>query len=235
MQLKVIIGGILVLGLLAVVVLFGDSETIETISDNRQGNTDSSVVFTEALDFGCPACASLHPLIERYRQEHGDKIIFEARHFPIISIHPNSLAAHRAAEAAARQAKFWEMHDILFEQRELWVSTTTSNPVPQLEVFAEELGLDMDKFRQDYASAEINSIINNDIKLMKDMGVHQTPTFFLNSELVDRLTVSDGDAFRELIEETLGENPDSDPDADHGHEDGEADHSHDDGAADHSR
>ena len=210
MKLKIIwtvVGIIIIIGF---VVLLGGAETNTTTSNNRWGESQANIVVTEALDFGCPACAQFHPGITQYRSEFGDRVIFEARHFPIRSLHPNALAAHRAAEAAAQQGKFWEMHDVLFEQRNLWITGITDNPVPQLEVFAQELGLDMDKFRLDFASATINSIINNDIKLMKEMDVSSTPTFFLNGELIDNQVILSSEKFSQLLEQALADAPAAD-------------------------
>ena len=219
LMIGIIVGVVAFIGL---VILLGDDEAIDTTSNNRWGESAHNVVITEALDFGCPACAQFHPIIEEYRSEYGDRVVFEARHFPIRSAHPNALAAHRAAEAAARQGKFWEMHDLLFEGRQHWVASTTDNPVPQLDIFAEELGLDIDRFRLDYASSEINSIINNDIKLMKEMGVSATPSFFLNNEIIDNQVVVNAEEFRKLLNQALGV-AETDP---HSHTGEEADHTH---------
>ena len=237
MKLKVIWIALSIIVVIGLVVLLGSSETNTTdTSNNRWGASPANVIVTEALDFGCPACAQYHQLVSQYRSEFGDRVVFEARHFPIRSLHPNALAGHRAAEAAAKQGKFWEMHDLLFEQRNLWVSGTTNNPIPQLEVFAQDLGLDIDQFRLDFASAEINSIINNDIKAMKDMGVSSTPTFFLNGEQIDNQLVASPEEFKQLLEQALadaGANPASNPSPETNPEAGDETHPHPAGTPEH--
>ena len=188
-----IIGAIVAVFALLIILSGGSSETgpdrTDQLSSNQWGEVagDDQIFFIEAIDFECPACASYHPLMEQLREDYSDRIVFVARHYPLRSIHPNAMYAHRAAEAAAKQGKFWEMHDILFEQRDLWVNRqgpdrqiVRVDPVPAVEQFAEELGLDLGQLKIDLASSEVNDVINNDIDWVQEHAPDPaTPVFFI--------------------------------------------------------
>ena len=151
-------------------------------SNNKIGNAEAEVALMEAYSLGCPACAEFHPILKQIREEYSDRITFQVVHFPLTANFQNARAGHRAVEAAAVQGKFWEMHDLLFEKRDLWTQEATNNPVPQIETFAEELGLDIEKFKADFKSEEVNNIINGDEEYLKSLGASVTPTFFINGE-----------------------------------------------------
>src|SRR4051812_30166051 len=85
--------------------------------DYVKGNASSTVVLMEYSDFQCPACRAYLPLVRQVVQEYSSKIAFVYRDFPLTSIHFNAELAARAAEAARKQGKFWEMHDLLFEKQ----------------------------------------------------------------------------------------------------------------------
>lgn len=160
-----------------------------------------SVTLVEYGDFQCPFCGQFHPVLQEVKAKYGDKITFQFRSFPIISAHPNAMAAHRAAEAADKQGKFWEMHDRLFESQSVWSTSQTASSI--FESYAKELGLDLEKFKSDAASSAVNDIIQADLREGQALRVDSTPTFFLNgSKLTDpRMTV---EYFSEKIDEALG-------------------------------
>ena len=190
----VIIGVVIAVFALLVILSAGSGDKSSTVrfddlSSNQWGEIsgDDQIFLVEGIDFECPACASYHPLVEHLREEYSDRIVFVARHYPLRSIHLNAGYAHRAAEAAAKQGKFWEMHDILFEQRDLWVdireadgSLTKVDPEPAIKQFAGELGLDWEQLKTDLESSQVNSIINNDIAWVKEHAPEPaTPVFFI--------------------------------------------------------
>ncbi len=147
----------------------------------RLNEVNGDDTFVEFLDFECEACRAAHPAIEELREEYGDRVTFVVRYMPL---HRNSEAASQAAEAAAVQGKFEEMYDRLFETQPAWGEKTTS----QEDVFfgfAEELGLDMDRFRQVYDDPKTLERIQRDKADGKALGVTGTPTFFLNGEKLD--------------------------------------------------
>ena len=197
--------------LLGILIIFSrdKTEATEPSSNNTYGTSEKNVVLMEAYSLGCPACADAHPLVQEIREEYGDRVIVRVVHYPLVAKFQNALAGHRAVEAAAKQGKFWEMNDLLFENRSLWVfaETQNSNPTPQIEVFAEQLGLDIEQFKQDFGSVETNRIINGDIKYLEGLGVSETPTFFLNGQKMENWKAqlqSTGSGTYPTLDEALG-------------------------------
>ena len=180
----------------------------EPASNNTYGDPDAKVVLIEAYSLACNACASYHPTLQTIREEYKDRILFQPVHYTLSGTSrsgglQNARAAHRAVEAAARQDKFWEMHDILFEQQQLWTASSTSDPVPQIKTFAEEIGLDLAQFEEDFVSEEINEILRTDEAYLKGLGVSETPTFFLNGELIESRLLFGVDAARQTLDAAL--------------------------------
>ncbi len=186
-----------------------DTETKGEVSNHTAGTGD--VLLTEFGDFQCPGCAAYFPVLKQVKEKYGDQITFQFRHFPLESIHKNARAAARAAEAAGKQSKFWEMHDMLFENQTAWQGA--SDPVSVFEGYARTIGIeDIDRFTEDLKSSTVNAIINADLAEGRDKGVSATPTFMLNGEILDPSPVNSVDAFSALIDQALqsGQNEDSD-------------------------
>jgi len=136
------------------------------------GAVDAPVTIVEWSDFQCPFCKRVSPTLEQIKDEYGDRVRFVFKHMPL-SIHPQAAGAHAASEAAHRQGKFWEMHDLIFEnQRDLEPAT--------LERHAETLGLDMDRYRRDVKDASVAARLNEDMQQAQKLGVTGTPSFFIN-------------------------------------------------------
>lgn len=179
----------------------GSSQT----SQHVFGNPDSDVVLIEYGDFQCPACAQFFPTVSQVKEKYADDIAFQFRNLPL-PIHQNARAAARAAEAASMQDKFWEMHDMLFQNQRTW--SDSSNPAGIFEQYASQLELDVDKFKEDFASSKVNSIINADIEAFEATGEQMsTPTFFLNGEKVTPQPTME--SFSEIIDEALNKNQNS--------------------------
>lgn len=158
----------------------------------------SSVTFVEFLDFECEACGAAFPLIEELRTEYGDRVTFVVRNFPL---HANSEGAASAAEAAARQGKFEEMYQRLFETQAEWGEKRTS----QREVFfgfARDLGLDMGQFLAAYEDPATVAKIKRDKADGVALDVSSTPTFFLNGVKLEPRTSQDlVDSIEQALEE----------------------------------
>ncbi len=151
-----------------------------TADDYTKGAPDGGVVLVEYLDFECEACGAYYPIVKGLEEQFGKEVTFVARYFPLPG-HRNGLPAALAAEAAARQGKFWEMHDMLFERQKDWGEKQAQTP-ELFEGYASELGLDMEKFRVDVASAEVKARVQRDIDSGRALGVNSTPSFFLDGE-----------------------------------------------------
>jgi protein-disulfide isomerase len=113
-------------------------------SNHVEGKNTKGVVLVEYGDYQCPACGQFYPIVKQLQSTYTNDISFRFANFPLVQIHPNAMAGARAAEAAALQGKFWEMHDLLYENQTSWSSGT--NPQPYFEQYAGSLGLDVNKF-----------------------------------------------------------------------------------------
>ncbi len=164
----------------------------------EEGSTDVTLV--EFLDFECEACGAAYPLIEDLREKYGDQVTFVARYFPLPG-HYNAERAARAVESAARQGKFVEMYQMMYETQGSWGEQ--QEPLDDLfRQYAEDLGLDMEQYDADYASAEVADRVQRDIDDGLELGVEGTPTFFLNGE---RLEPSSAEDFEKAIVDALDE------------------------------
>ncbi|MFA6076437.1 MAG: thioredoxin domain-containing protein [Negativicutes bacterium] len=159
----------------------------------------SGVVLIEYGDFQCPACGQYYPLVKELVEKYKDQITFQFRNFPLIQIHPNAMVAHRAAEAADKQGKFWEMFDKIYQTQDQWSSGSNAGTI--FESFAAELGLDTAKFKADVNSPEVNSSINADIKEGQKLGVTSTPSFILDGVKIDNPRSLED--FTKLIDEAI--------------------------------
>lgn len=178
----------------------GDTgSTSATTSNNRSGNLSSKVTLTEFGDFQCPACKSYFPIVKQVKEEYKDKIIFEFKHFPLVQIHPNAFVASRAAEAAGKQGKFFEYHDLLYGNQDSWAQEQSPNSY--FEEFAKQLGLNVDQFKKDMISESVASTINADAKLAQSIGANSTPTFAINGKKIDN--PKSVEEFKKVIDEAL--------------------------------
>lgn len=176
-----------------------NSDSTSEGSDHILGANTGGVELVEFGDFQCPACRSYYPIVEQLKTKYGDQISFQFRHFPLVQIHQNAMVAHRAAEAAAKQGKFWEMYALLYQRQQAWESA--GNPTAIMEDYAAELGINIDQFKTDFASGNINDIIQSDIRLGQQAGATSTPTFMINGKKIDN--PSDVAGFSKLIDEQL--------------------------------
>jgi protein-disulfide isomerase len=135
---------------------------------------DGKHELVEYGDFECPYCLNAYPELKELRRRCGDKLVFVWRHFPLEK-HPHALLAAQAAEAAGAQGRFWEMHDLLFEnQRHL--------DLDDLVGYAERLGLDTARFRREIEDGTHLDRINVDIDVALEQHVAGTPTLFIDGE-----------------------------------------------------
>jgi len=201
---QIIIAVLVVVGIIFGATLLGKDEeaVVGAQSNNWYGTEQGIITVTEYADFQCPACASFFPLFSQVKEQFKDQVRFEFKHFPLVQIHPNATAAHRAAQAAANQGKFWEMHDLLFSRLQSWNSST--NPTAVFDEYARELQLDMDKYSTDPQSSETLAVINADIEAGKGLNVTGTPTFFIDGKQVeDTATIGTVDGFSKAIQDAI--------------------------------
>lgn len=145
-----------------------------------EGNGTKNVTLMEYGDYQCPICEAYYLPLKQAVAQYNNDIYFQFRNLPLSpNPHPNAFAAARAAEAAAKQNKFWQMHDKLYDNQNEWAPA--SNPQTFYNKYAQQIGLDLTKFKQDYASIEVNDAINADLAEFGKTGQDKaTPTFYLN-------------------------------------------------------
>lgn len=186
-----------------------------SIGDRVFGKADAKVIVFEYADFQCPGCAGGFATMTNIQKLYSDKVAFVFRNFPLTTIHPNALAASTVAEAAGQQGKFWEMHDLLFEQREAWVNLSADQRGEAFLGYASELNLNMETFEKDLSSKAVAEKIERDRALGNRVKVDSTPSFFVGSEKADSATVNDviqskGEKLMDMIDAALkavGETP----------------------------
>lgn len=148
-------------------------DTLIPTDAHTAGGPNSTVWLVEFSDFQCAACRTFQPIVNQLIKDHGDRIFFAYRHFPLSS-HPFAAPAARAAEAAAKQGKFWEAVDVLFANQGKFSDAFFSSQ------FAQLLQLDQSQFDKDFASAAVAERVADDEAAARALNLPGTPTFFLN-------------------------------------------------------
>lgn len=166
-----------------------------------KGQPNTKITLVEFGDFECPACAAYLPLTNKLLEEYSGQINFVFRHFPL-SQHKNAQITSFAAEAAAKQGKFWEMYDLLYERQKEW--SKEANARENVIEYAKELMLDLDKFTKDLESADVKDKVAKDLAYGKSIGVNSTPTFYLNGVKIKNPQSFDG--FKEVLSQAFSNN-----------------------------
>jgi protein-disulfide isomerase len=141
--------------------------------DHIQGPAEAAATLVEYGDYQCPYCGAAYPIIKEVQARMGEGLRFVFRNFPITTSHPDAEQAAEAAEAAAHQDRFWEMHDLLYEnQRRLGKE--------DLRSYATELELDVPTFDRELADHVHAARVREDFMSGVRSGVNGTPTFYVN-------------------------------------------------------
>jgi protein-disulfide isomerase len=141
--------------------------------DHIQGVLKASIQLVEYGDFQCPHCGVAHPILKEIEKIYKDQMAFIFRHFPLSESHPYAQIAAVAAEAAASQGKFWQMHDMIFENQAL------VSPEGLLRM-AEALKLDLKVFQMDIQDQKLSEKVEADFESGIFSGVNGTPSFYFN-------------------------------------------------------
>lgn len=162
-------------------IVLSDTAVLTDGANNLKGATESAkVTIVEFSDFQCPACRAAEPLIAQIVSANPDTVQVYYRHFPLINIHRNAVNAALAAEAAAEQGKFWEMHDALFLAQQDWANSSSAPET--FAQMAQDLGLDRDQFMATFDSQETEDRVMNDLRVAETLNLSGTPTIFVNGE-----------------------------------------------------
>jgi len=149
------------------------SVPVDDDRDHIQGPADARVTLVEYGDYQCPFCGAAYPIVKELQARLRDSLRLVFRNFPITTSHPRAEQAAEAAEAAAAQGRFWEMHDLLYENRKRLRDE-------DLHAYAEQLGLDVDRFDQELADHVHAPRVREDFISGVRSGVNGTPTFYVN-------------------------------------------------------
>lgn len=152
------------------------------IADHVFGNAKSPVVLIEYGDYQCPYCGEAEPALSQVYTAYQDQIAFVFRNFPLTTIHPNALAAAAAAEAAGLQGKYWEMHDQLYGGQQTWENLSGSARTNAFVTYAQQIGINTTKFRQDLSNPKLTQKIQFDEAIGSKLGINATPTMYLNDK-----------------------------------------------------
>jgi protein-disulfide isomerase len=142
--------------------------------DHVHGPSSASFTLVEYGDYECPDCGRLFWIIRDLQQELGDRLRIVYRHYPLSGIHPHAQDAAEAAEAAGAQARFWEMHDLLFQNQ-------AALSRKHLLDYAENLKLDVSRIRKELKDQTFDERVREDFRRGVQNGVYHTPGLFLNA------------------------------------------------------
>ena len=150
------------------------STEVDPERDHVRGSLDAPVTVVEYGDFECPYCGQAEPVVRELLRDFGD-VRYVWRHLPLSDVHPNAQLAAEAAEAAANQGAFWEMHDLLFGHQDALSAS-------DLMGYADQLGLETERFEEDLREHTGAARVADDVDTADLSGVSGTPTFFVNGQ-----------------------------------------------------
>ena len=141
--------------------------------DHARGPADAPITLVEYGDYECPTCGRAYPVVKEIQRRLGERLRFVFRNFPLTEVHPYAQHAAEAAEIAGAQGKFWQMHDLLYENQ-------SALEDGQLRAYAESIGLDGAQFAQALAAHTAAARVREDFLSGVRSGVNGTPTFYIN-------------------------------------------------------
>jgi protein-disulfide isomerase len=175
----------------------------DTGAIHTRGNPKAAVTLEEYGDYQCPPCGTLAGPLKDLEHEYGDRLRVIFHHLPLI-VHAHAKEAAWAAEAAALQGKFWEMHDLLYREQAVW--SKSSDVRPLFAAYAGMIGLDVSRFQKEIESEEVKTRVNTDLREAAKIGVTGTPTLFVNNRVVKTMP-GDVASIRAAIDEALKAKP----------------------------
>lgn len=156
-----------------------DQALLVRSNSNKISSASGKVTLVEFGDFQCPSCAAAHPYVKQILEDNRGEVAFVFRNFPLAQ-HQNARIAAQAAEAAGSMGKYWEMHDMLFENQNVWAED--NNALGIFVEYAQKLEMDVNKFKQSVENNKFADKIAQDQSDGNALGVNSTPTFFINGQ-----------------------------------------------------
>ena len=191
----VLVGGVLAAAIIAGIFLYRQHHAAAARSNSSNGKPGAEpphvrglatapVTLEEFGDFECMPCLLLWPALRNLEKDYGERLAVIFRQHPLAQ-HQHASKAARASEAAGRQGRFWEMHDLLYLKRSTW--TRGNDPSAAFQNLAAELSLDVERFRKDTDSPEVAQRIKADEERGESLGIDRTPIVFVNGKRVELL------------------------------------------------
>lgn len=202
-----IVGAAIVGIVVLVIISKGGTATSNTLApvtteDHVAGATTAPAVLVEYSDYQCPACGSYYSVVKNLQKKYGDRLALVYRNFPLTTLHQYAQLGAQAAEASGMQGKYWEMHDLLFENQATWSKSANANDVKKsFSDYANQLKLDVTKFNSDLTSSAVANRVDRDVQSGNAMSISGTPTFFLNGKKLTN--PGSEDAFSAIIDGVL--------------------------------
>lgn len=209
MKQKTILLLVLVVAVLFGIILFSTKGGVVsggTLSLEKAGEGEwtrwggGKATLIEYSDFQCPACRAYEGILQSMEKDFSKDVTLVYRNYPLPQ-HQNAQGAAEAAEAAGKQGKFWEMHDLLFLGQDEWSASTDASSI--FERYAKSLGLDVERYKKDEASDEVKEKIKTDSRSGNTAKVAGTPTFYLDGEKLEN--IGSEEDFRARITKVLNE------------------------------
>jgi protein-disulfide isomerase len=147
-------------------------------ADHVLGPASATVTVIEYGDFECPYCRAAYPAVKILLKRFQDRVRFVFRHFPVVEMHPHAERAAESAETAGAQGRFWQMHDLLFENQQHLSDE-------YLRQYALQAKLDLQRYDQDMNSRTHLQFVHEQMNSGKERGTRGTPTFFVNGVIED--------------------------------------------------
>ena len=165
------------------------------------GPKQAKVTVVEFGDFQCPACGVAYQVVKQIKEEYKGKMSFVFREYPLMA-HKYGYLSALAVEAASGQGKFWEMYDKLYSNQKEW--SESKDALAIFATYAKEIGIDVNKFREDVDSKKYDAKIQADLSDGNQLGVNATPTFFINGKIYSGALTYDN--FKSVVESELKSN-----------------------------
>lgn len=146
-----------------------------TKEDHMQGNANAPIELVEYGDYECPYCGEAYGYMKKIKKKFGNDLKFVFRNFPLYNVHPHAMHAAIAAEVAGDHGKFWQMHDILYENQNYLADKN-------LLGYAEQLGIDAGQFEAAFSDSKYVEKVESDLESGLRSGVNGTPSFFVNGQ-----------------------------------------------------
>jgi protein-disulfide isomerase len=190
-----IVGILLAVGVIILWPKSGDKVVYNNIDSERpfKGNANARVVVQVYSDFQCPACETGAKYMENVLSKFNDQIKYEYHHFPLTVIHENAFNAALASECANDQGKFWELHDLMFNNQDRLRKD-------DLKLFAGQIaGMDTVSFNACLDTRAEKDIVNQNIREGENLGIQGTPTFFINGRELNNYSTLEQEIQKEIL------------------------------------